>query len=305
MPMPHDRRIDHGRNAQALAPASRSISLSLSHSHSFSLCLSVCRFPWRFFCLILILSLIGAGAPRPLQAQEPPALPDLLPPPAAGTLELVVLGGWGSFSQQPLNEMIQFDNALLTAPTSQGGAGLDRGLDQLTDGFTWGAEARWRFAPRWSAVAGFHRLAARTDIHFAYDPGSGPIDAFLEYETSGYPVWAGILYTTRLSERLSYGIGMSAVLVPASTLHLAGYLGTTTLDQEGTASGLGAMLTWEGGVQVSEPISLITAIRLRLARIGDPEDDTGSVITNPQSGDPLTLDWSGVDIMVGLRFTLF
>ncbi len=257
----------------------------------------------RLFCQLIVLLPLLLSVGR-LEAQEFPELPDLLPPPAAGRLSVILLGGWGSFSQQPVNDMINLDNMLLTTPTSQGGAGLDKGLDQLTDSVTWGAEIRWRLHPRWSAVAGFQHLGARTEISFEYDPGSGPVDAWLEYETAGFPVWAGALYSIRLSPRLSYGIGLGAVYLPASTLHLAGYLGAITQDQEGTASGLGALLAWEGNVQVSDPIALVTSVRLRLARIGDPEDDTGAKITNPQTGDPLTLDWSGVDILIGVRFSI-
>ena len=89
------------------------------------------------------------------------------------------------------------------------------------------------------------------------------------------------------------------------TYTAGGYLGGITIDQEGTASGLGALLTWEGGMALRDRIGLIASVRLRLARIGDPEDDSGTILNNPYSGDPLTLDWSGVDLLLGLRFSLF
>jgi len=252
-------------------------------------------------CLLAATAFCPAGA----LAQTDRAAAGLLPAPGGGRLSIALVGGWASFSQKPVNDMINFDNMLLTAPVADGGAGLDKGLDQLTDGFTVGAEVRYRLNARWSAVAGFERLADRTRLDFTFDPGTGPEESFLEYEAGGLPLYAGMVYSFRFTERLSYGIGAALLLFPSSKLSLSGGLGSlASIEQEGTASGLGAMFSWTGNLDMKGPVSLVGSIRLRLGDVGEPKDSAGDAITNPQTGDPLSIDWSGVDFLLGLAVDL-
>jgi hypothetical protein len=58
-------------------------------------------------------------------------------------------------------------------------------------------------------------------------------------------------------------------------------------------------------MRLGGPFALQGTIRLRFGRAGDPEDEDGDVIVDPVGGDPVTLDWSGVDIVVGLLVDLF
>ncbi len=257
-----------------------------------------------------ILGLLAAVAllPVPAAAQTGPGASSLLPPPGESRLSLSLFGGWASFSQQPVNDMIRLDNLLLTTPADDGGFGFDKGLDQLTDGITFGAEVRYRLSPRWSAFAGFERLSDRTrlDFDFTFDPGTGPEECFIEYEVDAWPIYAGMAYSFRFTERLTYRVGLAAVYFPSSRLHLAGRLGgLANIEQEGTASGIGAALSWNGEVAIGGPLSVLGSIRLRLGRVGDPKDSSGDTITNPYTGDVLTIDWSGVDILIGVTVDLF
>lgn len=246
--------------------------------------------------------LLPAGA----VAQTGVQTPSLLPSPTEKNISLSLFGGWASFAHKPVNDLIRFDNMLLTAPVEDGGAGLDKGLDQLTDGLSFGAEIHWQFADRWSAVAGFEYLSDRTNLHFSYDPGSGPVDGFLEYELSALPLYAGLIYSFRFTNSLRYGVGLEAIYFPSSTLHLVGELsGSPDINEEGTVSGIGAAFRCGGEVDIGGPISLQALVRLRFARVGDPEESDGDPIINPQTGESLTLDWSGVDIQVGFVIDLF
>lgn len=273
----------------------------------------------RFSLSILGLLASVALLPVPAAAQTGLGASSLLPPPGESMLSISLFGGWASFSQQPVNDMIRLDNLLLTAPTEEGGAGLDKGLDQLTDGITFGAEVRYRLSPHWSALVGFERLSDRTRLDFTFDPGTGPEECYIEYKVDAWPIYAGMAYSFRFTERLTYRMGVAAVYFPSSRLHLAGRLGgLADIEQEGTASGIGdalswngemaigAALSWSGEMAINGPLSLLVSIRLRLGRVGDPkDDDSGDTMTNPYTGDVLTIDWSGVDILIGVTVDLF
>ncbi len=252
-------------------------------------------------CSVAALLLpLGAGAQTGI-AKPPPEVNQ-----PSARMSVALFGGWASFAQTRVNELIRLDNMLLTSPVSDGGAGLDEGLNQITDGLTFGAEVRYRLKGPWEVVAGFERLRDKTRIDFEYDSGSGPADSYLEYEADGWPVHAGVRYSFRFSDRYAYGIGLSAVIFPASRLHIAGQIGNLAeLDREGTVSGLGMALTWGGEMALSGPLTLQGTIRMRFGRAGDPKDASGSVLTDPIEGKPITLDWSGVDIVVGLLIDLF
>lgn len=249
--------------------------------------------------LLLTLPVSRAGA----QAAPGPA------PPAAGTsgprLRVTLFGGWASFSQTRANYLITVDNLLLTAPVADGGAGLKRGLDHINDCLTGGAEIGYRLRGNWEAVVGFERLRASSRVDFEYDSGSGPTASFFGYQTSDWPIHAGLRYTFRFSERYSYRVGFEGVLFPASRLNVDGRLGAVSLVQEGTVTGVGAGLTWSGEMRVGGPLSLQGTVRLRFGRAGDPKDADGDVIVDPVEGKAVTLDWSGVDILLGVIFDLF
>jgi len=262
-----------------------------------------CRSSLRILGLLAAVALLSV----PAAAQTDPGASSLLPPPGKSRLSLSLFGGWASFSQQPVNDMIQLDNLLLTAPADEGGAGLDKGLDQLTDGITFGAEVRYRLSPRWSVLAGFERLSDRTSLDFTFDPGTGPEESFIEYEVDAWPIYAGMAYSFRFTERLTYRVGVAAVYFPSSRLHLVGRLGgLVDIDQEGTASGIGAALSWNGEMAIGGPLSVQGSIRLRLGRIGDAkDDDSGETMKNSYTDEVLAIDWSGVDILIGVTVDLF
>lgn len=254
----------------------------------------------------LVCSVSALLLPMGAGAQTGVSMPSLNPDQPSSRMGIVLFGGWSSFSQTRVNELIRIDNMLLTSSVKDGGAGLESGLDQINDGITFGAEVRFRLKGPWEAVAGFERLRDQTRLEFEYDSGSGPMDSYLQYETDDWPVHAGIRYSFRFSDRFAYGIGLSAVIFPVSRLHIAGRLGNlASLDREGTVSGLGAALTWGGEMALSGPLTLQGMIRLRFGRVGDPKDASGNVITDPLEGKPITLDWSGVDIVVGILIDLF
>ena len=224
----------------------------------------------------------------------------------AARVRVSLFGGWASFSQTRTNHLIRMDNLLLTASVADGGAGLDRGLDHINDSLTGGIEIGYRLKGNWEAVVGVERLQASSRIDFDYDSGSGPLASFLEYRTSDWPIHAGLRYTFRFSERYAYRVGFEAVVFPASRLNIAGRLGgLVALDQEGTVTGVGAGLTWSGEMKMGGPLSLQGTVRLRFGRAGDPKDADGDVIVDPIEGKAVTLDWSGVDILLGVLIDLF
>lgn len=222
-----------------------------------------------------------------------------------GRLSISLFGGWASFSQKSVNDMIRVDNMLLTTSVNDGGAGLDKGLDQLTDGLTFGIEFRYSLGPEWNIFAGVERLADNSRIDFTFDAGSGPAESFLEYSAEGWPLHAGIERSFRFTEKLSYHVGAAAVLFPASKLSLAGGLGSLEIEQEGTAAGVGALFSWMGIYDTGGPLSLAGLIRMRLGDVGNPTDDDGDKLTDAYSGDLLRIDWSGVDILLGIMIDLF
>ena len=252
-------------------------------------------------CSIAALLLpLGAGAQSGITMPSS----DRNQPPAR--MSVALFGGWASFSQTRVNELIRIDNMILTSPVADGGAGLEKGLNQITDGLAFGVEVRYLLKGPWELVAGFERLRDRSRLDFQYDTGSGPADSYLEYEADDWPVHAGVRYSFRFSDRYAYSIGLAAVIFPASRLHLAGRLGSLVeLDQTGTVSGMGLALSWGGEMALSGPLALQGTIRMRFGRAGDPKDDSGSVLTDPIEGKPITLDWSGVDILIGLVIDLF
>ncbi len=221
-------------------------------------------------------------------------------------LSISLFGGWASFSQTRVNDVIRIENLVLTTAVDNGGAGLERGLDQLTDAATFGLELRYRLNGPWEAFIGVERLRASSHLDFEYDGGSGPLASYLEYSTDDWPIHAGLRYTFRFSERFAYGIGLAAVVFPASRLQVAGQLGgEAALDRKGTVTGVGAALTWGGEMALGGPLQLQGTIRLRFGQVGDPKDSDGDVFTDPIKGKPISLDWSGVDIVVGLVIDLF
>ncbi len=223
-----------------------------------------------------------------------------------GRLSISLFGGWASFSQRSVNNMIRVDNMLLTTPVNDGGAGLDKGLNQLTDGLTFGIEVRYRLGPDWSIFAGMERVADNSRIDFTFDPGSGPVESFLYYSAEGWPLHAGIERSFQFTEKLSYHVGAAAVLFPASKLSLAAGMGSLAMiDQEGTATGVGALFSWTGIYDLGGPLSLAGSVRMRLGDVGDPTDEAGDKLTNSVTGDSLTIDWSGVDFLLGIVIDLF
>lgn len=255
---------------------------------------------------LLACSVTALLLPFGAKAQTGIAMPSQERNHSSTRMSVALFGGWASFSQTRVNELIRIDNMLLTSPVVDGGAGLEKGLSQITDGFAFGAEMRFRLKGPWEIVAGFERLQDQTRLEFEYDTGSGLADSYLEYQADDWPIHAGVRYSFRFSDRYSYGIGVAAVIFPASRLRIAGQLGNlATLDREGTVSGLGMALTWGGEMALSGPLTLQGMIRMRFGQAGDPKDDSGSVLTDPLEGKPITLDWSGVDIIVGLLIDLF
>jgi len=223
----------------------------------------------------------------------------------SGRLSVSLFGGWASFSQKTVNDMIRFDNMLLTTSTDDGGAGLEKGLEQLNDGLTFGIEVRYRLNSVWNIFAGVERLSDNSRIDFTFDAGSGPADSYLDYSAQGWPLHVGIERSFQFTEKLSYHVGAAAVLFPASKLSLSGGIGSLVIDQEGTTTGVGALFSWMGIYDLDGPLSLTGSIRMRMGDVGNPTDDAGDKLTNSYSGDPLKIDWSGVDIMMGVVIDLF
>lgn len=224
-----------------------------------------------------------------------------------GRLSISLFGGWASFSQKSVNDMIWVDNMNLTIPINDGGlVGLKKGSEQLTDGLTFGIEVRYRLGPEWSIFAGVERLADNSRIDFIFEYESVSHESFFEYTTEGWPIHVGIERSFQFTEKLSYHVGAAAVLFPASKLSLAGSMGSlASIDQEGTATGVGALFSWMGIYDLGGPLSLAGLIRMRLGDVGNATDDAGDNLTDAYSGESLRIDWSGVDILLGIMIDLF
>jgi hypothetical protein len=262
------------------------------------------RLSIRLIFILLSSVVLIHGTEADAQSAAPPA--GQMKDTGTARLSVSLFGGWASFSQGSVNDMIRFDNLLLTTPVADGGAGLDKGLDQLTDGLTIGVEVRYRLGPGWNLIAGVERLSDSSRIEFTFDAGSGPQESFLDYGTEGWSIHTGIERSFRFTDELSYHVGAAAVLFPASKLTLAGGLGSlAAIDQEGSVTGVGALLSWTGFYDLGGPLSLAGSIRLRLGDVGEPTDDAGDKLINAVSGDVLTVDWSGVDILFGVMIDLF
>lgn len=248
--------------------------------------------------VLVFLLLIPVSA----ACQEEGAGEDLLPRSVPGAVSVTLTGGWGSWAQTAINGTIRMDNYLLTAPVDSNGAGLDRGLESLSDGLAWGIEARLRLSERWSLVGGVLRLADSARRDFVYDPGTGPQPSFLSYEVDGWPVYLGAAYGFAFTPRFSYEVSAAVSYFPLSSLDVEGSLGgLVSLDQEGTATGVGALLGWGGTWHLSDTVGLVGRVQLRLGKLGSAEQEDGTPITDAYGGE-LEVDWSGVDVMLGLRF---
>ncbi len=229
---------------------------------------------------------------------------ELLPATRGGKLSITLLGGWGSWAQKAVNDDIRLDNMLLTAPVDSGGIGLEKGLAQLTDGLTPGIEARWRLGGRTALVMGALWLTDRSEVAFEFDSGSGPQPGSFSYRVEALPVWLGVSWVYPLTARATYRVTAAALWTPWSRVRVKGSLGSgTSLDEEGSTSGLGLLFGWGGEYRLSSPLSAHLSARLRLARLGDPESPDGDPVLD-FFGDPLTMDWSGVDLLLGLTWDL-
>ncbi len=246
--------------------------------------------------------LLTSGASAAAAQQAGPE--EILPRPVPDRLTVTFLGGWGSWAQTSINSTIRLDNLLLTAPVDSNGAGLERGLESLNDGLALAVEARLRLNQRWSLVGGVMRLADSSRRDFLYDPGSGLQESFLSYRVAGWPLYLGAAYAFAFTPSFSYEVSAAAVFFPLTTLDVEGSLGgLVSLDQEGTASGPGALFGWGGTWHLSGRLGLAGRVQLRLGRLGTAEQDDGTPITDAYGGE-LAADWSGVDIMLGLRWTV-
>ncbi len=253
--------------------------------------------------LLMLLGLLAGPVPR-AGAQTKVPDPGLLPPAGGSRVTLSLLGGWGSWSQKAVNNDIRFDNLILTAPVDSGGIGLAKGLEQLTDGLVTGIEVRLRLTPRTGLVAGIMRLSDHSEVGFTFDSGSGPQAGSFSYRVTGVPVWIGAHHDYPLTRRATYRVMAALLWFPYSQIRVKGTLGAPPgLDEEGTTSGLGLLFGWGGSYRLSGPLTLEVSARLKLARLGDPEAADGSVIRD-FFGDPLSMDWSGVDLLVGVSWDI-
>jgi hypothetical protein len=253
--------------------------------------------------LLIIFGLLTGPAPG-TGAQTTVPAPGLLPPAGSGRVTLTLLGGWSSWSQKAVNDDIRLDNLILTAPADSGGVGLEKGLEQLTDGLAPGIEVRLRLTPRTGLVAGIMRLSDHSRVGFTLDSGSGPQAGSFSYRVTGIPVWIGVSHDYPLTGRVTYRVMAAALWFPFSQVRVKGTLGALPgLDEEGTTSGLGLLFGWGGSYRLSGPFTLQVSARLKLARLGDPEAADGSIIRD-FFGQPLTMDWSGIDLLVGVSWGL-
>jgi hypothetical protein len=255
---------------------------------------------------MIVLGALLLLTPRGARAQVGDPLPSLLPRQSASRFSLTLLGGWSSFAHGPVNDSIRLDNFLLTAPADSGGAGLDEGLKEISDGLGLGVEARLALSSQWSLLVGVQRLYDRSRVTFTIDPGTGPQSGFLEYKVEGYPIYAGLERAIGLTGRLTYRLGGVLVFFPLSRLRVNGSIGgLADLRLSGKADGLGGMLFWGGDYRIAGPWSLSSTVRLRLGRIGDPVDADGDVIQTVFGQELAPMDWSGIDLLVGLTFDFF
>lgn len=247
-----------------------------------------------------LLAVVLGGAP-PVGAQPAGGMP---PATGGARLSLTLLGGWGSWAQKTVNDDIRLDNIILTAPADSGGVGLEKGLDQLTDALVPGLEARWRVGARTAVVAGFLWLRDRSEVAFEIDTGSGPQPGFFRYRVEALPVWVGVSRAYPLTPRASYRVTAALLWTPWSRVRVEGSLGSgADLDEDGTTSGPGLLFGWGGEYRLSGPLAAHLSARMRLARLGDPENADGDPILD-YFDRPLTMDWSGIDLLLGLTWDL-
>ena len=83
--------------------------------------------------LLLTCLLIPLAFATGVRGQTGLSNPSLSSADPSKRLSLSLFGGWASFSQTSVNNQIRMENLALTLPVSENGAGLDRGLDQITD----------------------------------------------------------------------------------------------------------------------------------------------------------------------------
>lgn len=262
------------------------------------------RLPMRTAMLVLGTFLLLT--PRGARAQVGDPLPPLLPQQSTSGFSLTILGGWSSFAHGPVNDSIRLENFLLTAPADSGGAGLDEGLKEISDGLGLGAEIRWALSSQWSLLVGVQRLYDRSRVAFTIDPGTGPQSGYLEYKVEGYPIYAGLERAISLTGRLTYRLGGVVMYFPRSKLNVTGEIaGLEVVGLRGKADGIGAMLLWGGDYRLTGPWSLSTTVRLRLGRIGDPVNADGDVLQTPFGIKLAPMDWSGIDLLFGLTFDFF
>lgn len=266
--------------------------------------------------IITILCLLAAAhAPNTAAAQTAGEASQLLPPLSKKGLDVTLYGGWSSFAHGPINDAIQYDNSLfLTLPAESGGIGLEEGLSQINDALTVGLEFQWGLSPHLSLVAGAERLYDSSGVNFETDiSGSGTVSGSFKYEVQALPVYAGLSRTFPFIGNLKYRLALMALYFHKSQLNVDGEMtsgaGSTFFQEEGTKSGIGAMLSWGGEMKVAQKFTIRADIRLRMANIGDPVRSDGTVIESalpaPIENFPLSLDWSGVDILIGFSYTIF
>ena len=248
---------------------------------------------------------LSAGLVSGAGAQTTVPAPTLLPPAGSSRMTVTLLGGWSSWSQKAVNDDIRLDNFILTAPVDSGGVGLEKGLEQLTDGLAPGVEVRLRLTPRTELVAGVMRLSDHSQVSFTIDSGSGPQAGSFSYRVTGIPVWVGVSHDYPLTPRASYRVMAAALWFPFSQVRVKGTLGAPPgLDEQGTTSGIGLLFGWGGSYRLSGPFTLQVSARLKLARLGNPKAADGTVVQD-FFGKPLTMDWSGIDLLVGVSWDIF
>ena len=256
------------------------------------------------FPALMLLTGTPAAATA-LQSTSSPSPVENVRGPDPPRVSVRLLGGWASFSQTSVNSSIRIDNMLLTTPADSGGVGLSRGLRPITDGLGGTVEVSLAMGEVWRVTAGVQRIAARTRRDFSFDPGDGIRPAYMEYEVAAWPIALGAEYGYALGTRLHYRMGAALLYFPSSHLGVRGSIGgVADLNEEGTASGAGALFHWGGHAALGERLSLVTRLCLRLGRLGEVRGPDGDPIQT-FTGQRLGLDWSGVDLLVGVQVRLF